>query len=110
MSAARARRDAHEQVFEAAEHAEKYCRCREELTRLASTLARAESAGQELAVLKQQRSALVAPDAATLKALRSAARARDEARLRLEAALITVEVVPVAPLELRSAATRCAPG
>jgi DNA repair exonuclease SbcCD ATPase subunit len=99
---ARAKRDAHEQVFELAEHAEKFCRCRSELAKLASALERVEVATRELAALKQRRAGLVAPDSAGLKSLRAAARARDDARIRLEAALITVEVIPTSPIELRT--------
>jgi len=102
VSAARAERDAHEQVFEVAEHAGKFCGCRTELEKLRGVLARVESASQKLAAYKQQRSALVAPDAPMLKALRAAARARDDARLRLDAALITVEIIPLTRLKLEA--------
>ena len=41
--------------------------------------------------------ATVAPDAKTLRAIRKALTARDEAQVRLDAALITLEIVPRKP-------------
>jgi len=43
---------------------------------------------------KKERAELVAPDGKTLKAIRDATRKRDDAQLRIEASLITLEVVP----------------
>jgi hypothetical protein len=43
---------------------------------------------------KKERAELVAPDGKTLKAIRDATRKRDEAQLRVEASLITLEIVP----------------
>jgi DNA repair exonuclease SbcCD ATPase subunit len=43
---------------------------------------------------KKKRAELVAPDDKTLKAIRKAMKKRDEAQLRIDASLITLEVVP----------------
>jgi DNA repair exonuclease SbcCD ATPase subunit len=43
---------------------------------------------------KKERAELVAPDDKTLKAIRKAMKKRDEAQLRIDASLITLEVVP----------------
>jgi hypothetical protein len=43
---------------------------------------------------KKERAELVAPDDKTLKAVRAAIKKRDDAQLRIEASLITLEVVP----------------
>jgi hypothetical protein len=44
--------------------------------------------------LKKDRVRLVAPDSRTLKAIRRAIKARDEAQVHLDASLITLEIVP----------------
>lgn len=57
-------------------------------------IARIQAVQQTLAEQRQKRSELVAPDAKVLGALRKAIKERDDAQVRLEASLITLEVVP----------------
>lgn len=60
---------------------------------LDARLSRAEAARKELTVLARERRALSAPDAGAMREIRRAAAKRDEARARLDAAMITLELV-----------------
>jgi len=56
--------------------------------------ARIKTAEESLNQLKRERAELLAPDAKALKAIRKAMKERDEAQVRIDAALITLEMVP----------------
>lgn len=63
----------------------------EDLTALAGKIKRAQDA---VVRWKTKRAKLLAPDAKALRAMRKAIKERDEAKLQVEAALITLEIVP----------------
>jgi len=77
-----------------AEAAQQFSDCRQELSRLEKLLARINEEERTLAAQRERRSAMIAPDAAVLRAIRQAIKERDEARVRLEGSLITLEIVP----------------
>jgi DNA repair exonuclease SbcCD ATPase subunit len=86
-------RDANEAARQRAELARRYL---DELRRVAALddrLRRIVEASATLAGRKLERSQLVAPEAKTLRAVRKAIKDRDDAQVRLEAALITLEIV-----------------
>jgi DNA repair exonuclease SbcCD ATPase subunit len=64
------------------------------LEQVCQRIQRIEAAQRTVADLKALRSSLIAPDRKTLKAIRKAITARDEARLLMDAALISLEVTP----------------
>lgn len=63
-------------------------------TELGKKLRRIAEANDTIARKKKERAALVAPDTKTLRAIRKAIKDHDDAQVRLEAALITLEIVP----------------
>ena len=77
-----------------AEAAQQFSDWRRELSRLEELIARIKEEERRLAAQREKRSAVIAPDAAVLRAIRKAIKERDEARVRLEASLITLEIVP----------------
>ncbi len=90
---ARKMRDANEAARQRAERARRYL---DELRRVATfddRLRRIGAASETLTRHKLERSQLVAPEAKTLRAIRKAIKDRDDAQIRLEAALITLEIV-----------------
>ncbi len=87
-------RDANEATRQTAERAGRYLDELRRASALDDRLRRINQASQTLAQHKLARSRLVAPDAKTLRAIRNAMKDCDEARMRLEAALITLEIVP----------------
>ncbi len=81
----------------ARQHAERAGRYLDELRRASGfddRLRRIAEASDTLAQYKLERSRLVAPDAKMLRAIRKAMKDHDDAQVRLEAALITLEIVP----------------
>lgn len=101
----RARRAEVKTARQQAELAGRLARTQETLVTLEKQLAQVDAARDELAKLGQLRDRLVAPDKKTLDAVKKTARARDDARLKLDAALITVIVRPEtgAPIEISTA-------
>jgi energy-coupling factor transporter ATP-binding protein EcfA2 len=87
----RERVEAGERLSEAAQQ---FSDCRRELSRLEELIARINEEERTLAAQRERRSAVIAPDAAGLRAIRQAIKERDEARVRLETSLITLEIVP----------------
>ncbi len=81
------------QAREEAELARKYLDAKEKADRLQKRLAKLRELFQALQSRKQERSKILAPDDKTLRAIRETLTDRDKARIRLEAALITVQVV-----------------
>ena len=77
-----------------AENAERFVQAGRHLAELQGLLKRIREAAQDLEAGKKELAGTVAPDAKALKAIRKARTARDEAQVRLDAALITLEIVP----------------
>ncbi|MEW6664970.1 MAG: AAA family ATPase [Thermodesulfobacteriota bacterium] len=69
-------------------------------TDLDALITRIQAVQRTLMEQKQNRGNLIAPDAKVLRALRKAIKERDDAQVRLEASLITLEVVPERDVEL----------
>ena len=86
-------RDANEAARLRAERAARYLDERRRALDLDDRLRRLAEALGILTHYKLEHSRLVAPDAKTLRAIRKAMKARDDAQVRLEAALITLEIV-----------------
>ncbi len=87
-------RGANEAARQRAERAGRYL---DELRRASGfddRLRRIAEASETLAQYKLERSRLVAPDAKMLRAIRKAMKDHDDAQVRLEATLITLEIVP----------------
>jgi DNA repair exonuclease SbcCD ATPase subunit len=78
------------------EHARAYARASTERTRAAEVLRALRDAEGVLEDRRRTLAALNAPDAAAVRAIRAALKARDEAALRLDACAITVEIAPEA--------------
>ncbi|MEI8189830.1 MAG: AAA family ATPase [candidate division NC10 bacterium] len=77
---------------QSAEQARRFAEGAKARAELDALIERIHATQQLLAERKQRRSELVAPDAKVLRALRKAIKERDEAQVRLEASLITLEV------------------
>ncbi len=90
---ARKGRGAVDEAQALAEAARGSLEARRDLGRLEDQLRRIGAVKDTLARRKHERSRLVAPDAKMLRSIRQAIRARDEAQIQLEAALITLEIV-----------------
>ncbi|MFA5786493.1 MAG: AAA family ATPase [Actinomycetota bacterium] len=73
--------------------ARRYVDALRQASELDERLRRVREAEGELATRKEERSRLVAPDEKELRAIRKALRNRDDAKTRLEASLVTLEVV-----------------
>ena len=87
-------RDANEAARQRAERAARYLDERRRTSDLDNRLRRLAEASETLTHYKRERSRLVAPDANILRAIRKAMKAHDDAQVRLETALITLEIVP----------------
>lgn len=83
--------DTAKRIAEAARRYNEYSR---ELTRLDDLIERVKKAEQTLAERREKRNAFVAPDSKVLRAVRKAIKDRDDAQIRIEASLITLEIVP----------------
>jgi len=90
-------REAVDKAEKQAEDAERFVQAGKHLAELQTLLERIHEATQDLEAGKKELAATVAPDAKALKAIRKALTARDEAQVRLDAALITLEIVPQKP-------------
>lgn len=64
------------------------------LVKIDKLLGRISTAQKELASRKKERADFLAPDAATLRSVRKELQDRDRAQLQIDAALITLEIVP----------------
>jgi DNA repair exonuclease SbcCD ATPase subunit len=85
-----------DEADERATQAERYVRALQDVSALDQRLTRIEEASRTLAKRKKDRVALLAPDEKTLRAIRKALKERDEAQVRLDAALIRLEIIPEA--------------
>lgn len=97
LAAARRGRQEVDAADERAAQAERYARARRDAAALEGRLARLQEARQALETRRRERAALLAPDEQGLRAIRKAIKERDEAQLRLDAALIRLEIAPEAP-------------
>ena len=86
-------RDANEAARKRAEHAARYLDERRRVSDLDDRLRRLAEASGTLTHYKLERNRLVAPNARILRAIRKAMKAHDDAQVRLEATLITLEIV-----------------
>jgi DNA repair exonuclease SbcCD ATPase subunit len=77
-----------------AESARRFNECSRELKRTDELISKIEKAEKALIEWRTKRNAQIAPDARVLKAIRKAIKDRDDAQLRIEASLITLEIVP----------------
>ncbi len=93
-------REAVDRAEKEAEDAERFVQAGKRLAELRSRLERIREAALSLETGKKELAATVAPDANALKAIRRARTARDEAQVRLDAALITLEIVPHRPASM----------
>ncbi len=91
---ARKERQAVDDAREIAEQAHSFLESSRALTDLNGTIQKITHAQETLASLRKERSDLVAPDAKGLRAIRKVIRKRDECQVRIDASLITLEVVP----------------
>ena len=75
-----------------AEQAHSYLENNKALATLDKQIGNIVKAQEALAACKKERAGLLSPDARTLRVIRKALRERDEAQVRIDAALITLEV------------------
>ena len=75
-----------------AEEAHSYLENNKALATLDKQIGNIVKAQEALAACKKERAGLLSPDARTLRVIRKALRERDEAQVRIDAALITLEV------------------
>lgn len=94
LDAARREEDLVVRAEKDADMARQYADSKEQMAQLIQRIRRIEAAERALSGHKKIRVALVAPDRRTLRAVRKAIQERDEARLLMEAAMITLEIVP----------------
>lgn len=87
-------RQAVDTAIQMAEAARRFNECSRELRRANELISKIEDAEKALAEWRRKRNAQIAPDARTLKAIRKAIKDRDDAQLRIEASLVTLEMVP----------------
>lgn len=77
-----------------AEAARRFDECRRELLSLNELIKKVKKTEKALAERREKRSTFVAPDVKILRAVLKALRERDEAQVRIDASLITLEIVP----------------
>ena len=90
---ARKGREAVDKATQKADLARRFNDCRRELRRIEELIEKIEETDKTLTQCRQKRNAHVAPDTRVLKAIRTAIKDRDDAQLRIEASLITLEIV-----------------
>lgn len=76
------------------EFAQRFVQARDRLAAAQELLEKLTAAEEGLKNRRRQVVEIVAPDAETLRAIRKSVKARDDAQVRLDAALITLEIVP----------------
>lgn len=80
------------------EHAQKFEQARARSAEARDLLSRIDEARADLETKRAKLAEIAAPDRSDLAKIRKAIKERDDAQVRLEAALITVEVVPEKPV------------
>jgi DNA repair exonuclease SbcCD ATPase subunit len=101
VESVRARRGEVTAARQLAAAADRLSRLRERLMILSQQIQDIELAQSELDALRTSHQGVVAPDARTLTKIKKTARTRDDARLQLDAALITVTVEPDADIPVQ---------
>ena len=83
-----------EAARELASNAERYAARKGQYEEITQRIGKIDAAEGRLADIQEKRKALIAPDANTLRSIRNAIKDRDDAQVRLDASLITLEIVP----------------
>jgi DNA repair exonuclease SbcCD ATPase subunit len=83
-----------EQADQLAEAARKFTESMKKLSDLHVLIAKVQEIETTLASRKKERTALIAPDTKTLRTIRKLIKDRDDAQAKIEASLISLEVVP----------------
>tara|TARA_B100000809_G_scaffold63048_1_gene59755 strand:- start:493 stop:3207 length:2715 start_codon:yes stop_codon:yes gene_type:complete len=96
----RARRNEVTAARQLAQLAERFTRTQETLNELDKQLKQIEATQGAIQQLRHSRDQIISPDKKTLRQITKVARARDDFRLKLDAALITVSVQPETETEL----------
>ncbi len=96
----RAGRSAIDLAHRKVQQAERLVKARRQLDVDQQLLQEVNEFTQQQEVLQQQRKGIIAPDSKQLSILRKAFRDRDDARLRFEASLITIEIQTEVPAEI----------
>jgi energy-coupling factor transporter ATP-binding protein EcfA2 len=91
---ARGRQAAVVRAREEADLAGQYDNGSQAIGELSRKLEQVRTAAEPIAALRRERDALIAPDATALKAIRKTFKSRDDAQLKLEAALMQIEIEP----------------
>ena len=94
LNSARKEEDVVARAEKDADTARQYADFKEQVSQLSQRIRKIEAAERALSGHKKARAAWVAPDRRTLKAVRKAIQERDDARLLMDAAMITLEIVP----------------
>ncbi len=94
LAVVRARRNGIKTIRQQAEQAGRFSQAIESAVSLKKQLVQVQATCDEHSKLLLKRDELIAPDKKTLAALKKAARSRDDARMRLDAALIKVTITP----------------
>ena len=91
---ARKGREGVDAAAQLADTARRFIECKRELGHLDDLIFRIELAEKSLTDCRQKRNAHVAPDVKTMKTIRKVIKDRDDAQVRVETSLITLEIVP----------------
>lgn len=96
----RTRREQVQSSRKKARLADRFATAKQTQADLDRLLGQIESAQRDHDELRKKRDEFVAPDAKTLQQIKKTARARDDARLQLDAAVITVRILPETEIEI----------
>ena len=77
-----------------ADEARRFNECSKELGHLRERINKINEAEENLSNCRKERNAHLSPDAKTLRAIRKAIQKRNDAQVRIEASLISIEIVP----------------
>jgi len=91
---ARKGRETVDALAQLADRARRFNECRKELQKLDDRISKIKKAEKALDDCWQKRNKHVAPDSKTLRMIQKLAKDRDDAQVRIEASLITLEIVP----------------
>lgn len=82
------------QAQDEADFARQYLNMKSDSASLEERLRKIKELGEQIRPLEEERNKIVTPDKKQLKKIREVIKARDEASIRLDASLITLEIVP----------------
>lgn len=83
-----------DEALQTADQARRFNEHQQALQSLTTRIDALEEAEKQRDACRQERNAFVAPDSKALRAIRKAVKQRDDAQVRIEASLITLEIVP----------------